>query len=89
LLNAQRADVDVLISPHHGSRRANPPELAEWCMPELVVVSQGRPRSGATLNSFRDAGIPVLTTNDCGAITLTVDAERCDATYVQLPTTAN
>jgi competence protein ComEC len=70
LLADEPLPVDVLVAPHHGSRRANPPELVEWARPEYVVVSQGRPRSGATLNVFRQSNIPVLTTNERGAITV-------------------
>ena len=73
LLASEPLHVDVLVAPHHGSRKANPPELAQWSRPESVVVSQGKPRSGATLDAFRDAGIPVLSTNEEGAITLRVD----------------
>ncbi len=73
LLATHPTEVDVLVAPHHGSRRANPPELIKWARPKLVVVSQGRPRSGATLDVYRDAGIPVFSTNDRGAITLRFD----------------
>ncbi len=73
LLATESFPVDVLIAPHHGSRRANPPELARWCQPQFIVVSQGKPRSGATLDAYRDVGLPVLTTNDHGAITLRID----------------
>jgi competence protein ComEC len=37
--------VDVLMAPHHGSRAANIPELADWATPRLVVACQGPPRS--------------------------------------------
>lgn len=39
--------IDVLLSPHHGSRAANPPELFEWADPKCVIVSQAEPRPGA------------------------------------------
>jgi hypothetical protein len=51
------------------------------------VVSQGRPRSGATLQAYRAAGIPVLTTNNHGAITLDLYGARLDVSYVQFPAT--
>jgi competence protein ComEC len=73
LLATEPTDVDVLVAPHHGSRAANPPELIQWCRPEFVVASQGRPRSGATLEVYRDAGIPVYATNERGAITVRID----------------
>jgi competence protein ComEC len=78
LLDKDPLPVDLLVAPHHGSRRANPPELAEWTRPKLVVVSQGRPRSGATLESYRAARVPVLTTNENGAITVRLDRSGMD-----------
>jgi competence protein ComEC len=36
--------VDVLMAPHHGSRTANPPALASWARPRVVVSSEGPPR---------------------------------------------
>ncbi len=74
LLALAPIDVDVLIAPHHGSRTANPPEMIAWARPEHVIVSQGRPRSSATLSHYRDAGIPVYSTNDRGAVTVRIDA---------------
>jgi competence protein ComEC len=78
LMGGTPQPVDVLVAPHHGSRRANPPELVEWTRPKLVVVSQGRPRSGATLESYRAADIPILTTNEHGAISVRVDRSGID-----------
>ncbi len=34
-------DCDVLLAPHHGSRRSDPPGFAAWTTPEWVVVSAG------------------------------------------------
>ena len=39
--------LDVLLSPHHGGRTANPTWLYEWSEPRLVVVSQRQPASGS------------------------------------------
>lgn len=41
LLATEATPVDVLASPHHGSRTANTPELAAWAAPRHVVVSAG------------------------------------------------
>jgi beta-lactamase superfamily II metal-dependent hydrolase len=38
---------DVLMAPHHGSRFANIPALAEWARPQVVISSQGPPRGRA------------------------------------------
>jgi competence protein ComEC len=43
LLAMQPRTVDVLMAPHHGGRTANPPALAAWCRPRLVVACQGPP----------------------------------------------
>lgn len=39
LLNSPRRPVDFLLSPHHGSRTANPAELGAWTNPTWVVAS--------------------------------------------------
>jgi competence protein ComEC len=33
--------LDILMSPHHGSRVANKPELAVWARPKLVLSCEG------------------------------------------------
>ncbi len=73
VLRTEPRPAAVLIAPHHGSRRANPPELIDWCRPAHVVVSQGRPRSGATLDAYHRRGVPVHTSNEQGAIAILVD----------------
>jgi competence protein ComEC len=75
LLSTDPVDVDVLIAPHHGSRAANTPELIAWTRPEHVIVSQGSRWSRGTLDLYRNAAIPVYSTNDHGAITVSVDAD--------------
>jgi competence protein ComEC len=37
--------VDVLVSPHHGSRVSNTENFARWCVPQLVISSETYPRS--------------------------------------------
>ena len=37
--------VDVLMAPHHGSKKSNIAELAEWARPRVVVSCQGLPKS--------------------------------------------
>lgn len=67
-------DCDLLLAPHHGSRRSNPPGLAAWCRPEWVVISGSldsyQPETAAT---YRAAGAQVLVTAEVGAVTLRVD----------------
>ncbi len=71
LLARPPVDVDVLAAPHHGSPKANPPELAEWCRPEHVVVSAG---SRTRLDPVREVyeGARVLATASEGAISVVV-----------------
>jgi competence protein ComEC len=45
-------DCHILMAPHHGSRRSDPPGFAAWSSPEYVVVSGG----------FRDDVAPVAAT---------------------------
>ncbi|NOX56399.1 MAG: DNA internalization-related competence protein ComEC/Rec2, partial [Planctomycetes bacterium] len=39
LLRQPPRTIDVLMAPHHGSKRSNRPELAGWARPRLLVVS--------------------------------------------------
>jgi len=72
-------DCDVLLAPHHGSRRSDPPGLASWCKPEWVVISgslsSNQPETTAT---YRAAGAQVLHTGIVGAVRVGVRGERLD-----------
>ncbi len=63
---------DVLLAPHHGGRRSNTPELAAWCTPQWVVVSgAGGDRTFDELKAtYAAAGAAVLSTAECGAVTV-------------------
>ena len=39
VLSLPGGEVDVLMSPHHGSRGANPPALGVWASPQVVIAS--------------------------------------------------
>lgn len=39
LLKTPPVDADILLSPHHGSLKANPADLARWATPEYLVIS--------------------------------------------------
>lgn len=75
LLAEEPWDCDVLLAPHHGSRRSNPPGLSAWCAPEWVVISGSlnsyQPDTGAT---YRAAGARVLHSGEVGAVHVTIDA---------------
>jgi competence protein ComEC len=70
-------DCDILLAPHHGSSRSDPPGFAAWCTPDWVVVS-GR-HSGddqqLTSASYRAVGAEVLHAADSGASTFTLDRQ--------------
>jgi len=64
--------IDVLLSPHHGSRAANPPRLFEWARPRTVVVSQKPPTTAAAdaLTPLADDDIVLFRTWRTGAVFL-------------------
>ena len=73
--------IDILMAPHHGSRSANTPAMAEWTRPRIVVSCQGPPRSPVPrLDPYRerDPGTEYLTTWSQGAITIRSRAGQLD-----------
>ena len=81
---------DVLMAPHHGSRKSNSPELAAWCRPRWVVFSgDGRwnvPEIDAT---YRAVGSQVLHTYQSGAIQVRIAAGRDRRVRVRQTLTPN
>lgn len=73
-------DCDVLMAPHHGSRRSDPPGFAAWSTPEWVVVSGGAAADPGVLRTYRSTGAEVLNTGDVGAVTITLGSTAVDAT---------
>jgi competence protein ComEC len=62
---------DILMAPHHGSRAANTPELAQWARPLVVIACQGPPRGTArTAEPYTGSGAAFLGTWSHGAITV-------------------
>jgi len=72
LLDMPPQPVDVLLSPHHGSAKANPAGLADWAQPKWVVISGGRRDRSERLREVYGTGCEVVSTFDEGAITFTV-----------------
>jgi competence protein ComEC len=71
VLALPRVPVDVLMAPHHGSRTANTPGLAEWAHPRVVVSCQGKPRGGSEASEpYTPRGARFLSTFSRGAVTL-------------------
>jgi competence protein ComEC len=72
LLSTPGRPVDVLLSPHHGSRLANPPELVDWAQPSHVVASAGRQLNLPALRAAYGDGPHVVSTFSSGAVTATI-----------------
>ena len=79
---------DVVLSPHHGGRSANPEWFYEQLAPRRLVVSQRRPPPGTidALGKVEAQGLPIDRTWQRGAITLTWSANGIDPTaFLDLP----
>ena len=71
VLSRPRLPVDVLMAPHHGSRTANTPELANWASPRVVLSSQAFRYNRATLAApYVTVGAQFLDTAEHGAVTV-------------------
>ena len=68
LLQTPPIDVDILLSPHHGSLKANPPDLARWATPEYLVISTPEPATADRLAQRYGPETQILTTATEGAI---------------------
>jgi competence protein ComEC len=71
-------DCDVLLAPHHGSRRSDPPGFAAWSTPEWVVVSCGNVDVGPAVRSYGLAGATAFQTNLDGTITFSLGRRPLD-----------
>jgi competence protein ComEC len=68
LFRNEPCDCDVLLSPHHGSRAANPARLARWSTPEWVVISTRDAHSEGKLATCYASSSRLLATAQRGAI---------------------
>ena len=68
LLKTPPLDTDILLSPHHGSLKANPPDLARWATPEYVIVSTPEESTADRLARQYGPETRILTTAKYGAI---------------------
>jgi len=75
LLAEEPLDCDVLMVPHHGSRRSNPPGLAAWCRPEWAVISGSLTWDPATTEAaYQHEGASVHHTGRVGAVQVQLGA---------------
>ena len=67
-------DCDILLAPHHGSVRSDPPGFAAWCKPEWVVVSgqDTGDTKDLTAVSYGEVGARILHTSRSGATTFVI-----------------
>jgi competence protein ComEC len=68
-------DCDVLLAPHHGSRRSDPPGFAAWSTPEWVVISGGGGDEVlSVVQTYQLAGASVARTSDRGTVQFSIRA---------------
>jgi competence protein ComEC len=73
LMAEEPYDTDVLLAPHHGSPRSDPPGFAAWSTPELVVISGGHNDNVVRIaQAYGQEGGKVFDTAYEGAVTVTV-----------------
>jgi competence protein ComEC len=75
LLEQPPRHVDVLLAPHHGSRKANPAALARWATPSCVVVSADRRVDFKSLRAAYGPDADILSTYEVGAVTFEITRE--------------
>ncbi|MGH7689717.1 MAG: ComEC/Rec2 family competence protein [Gemmatimonadaceae bacterium] len=77
---------DVILTPHHGSARSNPPGFAAWSTPELAIVSGSfNDRRPEVERAYLASGARLLNTADSGAIRVTIDAAGWHAATWKTP----
>ncbi|MEZ6068423.1 MAG: MBL fold metallo-hydrolase [Planctomycetaceae bacterium] len=75
LLSGTPRRADIMLSPHHGSRAANPASLYGWCRPDYAIASTGDPRVLERLRSEGPASVTWLSTANQGLVSFKVSAE--------------
>ena len=72
LLRQSPRPADVMQAPHHGSHRLDVRPLLQWAAPRLVISGEGPPRRVGNEPTFYDERrVPLWTTHDHGAVTIT------------------
>lgn len=73
LLSELPLDCDLVMAPHHGSSRSNPPGFAAWSTPEVVVISGGHGGDREPVEAaYSASGAIVLDTALVGTIETTI-----------------
>jgi competence protein ComEC len=69
VLAEEPTHLDLLLAPHHGSARSNPPGMTQWSSPNFVAISGGRQdRHPDVLRAYAARGAQVLHTSHTGLI---------------------
>lgn len=76
LLAQEPYDCDVLLAPHHGSERSDPPGLADWSTPEVVAISSGAPTRKAAADAYQTRDALVLNTHTAGQLQIELRSDR-------------
>jgi len=71
-LEGEIKSVDVMLSPHHGSAKANPAELYRQLQPEHVIISSGDANAIETVAALAGEGPQVWSTDRDGSVTVTI-----------------
>ena len=69
--------IEVLKVAHHGSSGSSSEEFLKWIQPKLSLISCGKNNSYGhpheeTLQRLEEAGSKIMTTTECGAITIRI-----------------
>lgn len=70
--------IDILVSPHHGSRVSNTERFAAWCRPRLVISSETFPR-GPKPDPYTPTGATLWRTWVHGGIMVEIEEEGIQA----------
>jgi competence protein ComEC len=85
VLAEEPIDCDVVLAPHHGSRRSDPTGFSLWSKPEFVVISGARNEEDerdieAVKDSYRARGAEVFHTAEDGCVRVELSAGGVTAT---------
>lgn len=74
-------DIEVLKSPHHGSKTSSSEELLDWSKPELVVVQSGRDNKyshphNRVIHRYQSRDMNILRTDQLGVIHLFFNSQQ-------------
>jgi competence protein ComEC len=89
LLAEEPLDCDVILAPHHGSRRSDPTGFALWSTPERAIISGSRslgdiPDIESVKDSYRARGCEVFHTAEDGCVRIELSAGGVKAAAFRL-----